>query len=59
MIGDDAFTPEIEAPEPYTLVCVGITGYGTANDAIESAQPRIVDNELGLAINFDILKVAS
>ncbi|MCP4994321.1 MAG: calcium-binding protein [Gammaproteobacteria bacterium] len=55
--GDDAFTTEIEAPEPYTLgVRVNNSGYGAATAlSIESAQPTIIENELGLAIGFEIL----
>lgn len=58
IIADDAFTPEIEPPEPYTLgVRVTNSGFGVArNLAIESAQPRIVENELGLAVDFKILR---
>ncbi len=59
VIGDDAFTPppEIEAPEPYTLgVRVNNSGYGAATAlSIESAQPTIVENELELAVGFEIL----
>ncbi|HSX90332.1 MAG TPA: putative Ig domain-containing protein [Pseudomonas sp.] len=56
VIADDAFTPEIEAPEPYTLgVRIRNSGRGEAKSVkLESAQPRIVGNELGLAINFRI-----
>ncbi|MBY6189641.1 hypothetical protein KUV22_04330 [Microbulbifer agarilyticus] len=56
VIGDDAFTLEVEPPEPYTLgVRIDNSGFGSANKVkIESAQPRIVDNELGLAIDFTI-----
>ncbi|QKX18566.1 putative Ig domain-containing protein [Microbulbifer sp. YPW1] len=58
VVGDDAFTTEIEPPEPYTLgVRIDNSGYGAANKVkIESAQPRIVDNEQGLAIDFTITK---
>ncbi|MFC6980491.1 putative Ig domain-containing protein [Microbulbifer taiwanensis] len=58
VVGDDAFTTEIEPPEPYTLgVRIDNSGYGAANNLkIESAQPRIVDNEQGLAIDFTITK---
>jgi hypothetical protein len=58
VIGDDAFTQEIEVPEPYTLgVRVSNNGFGSArNMAIESAQPQIVENELGLAVDFKITK---
>jgi len=57
IVGDDAFTPEIEPPEPYTLgVRISNSGYGYANAVkIESAQPRIIENEQGLAIDFRIL----
>ncbi|XXF08319.1 hypothetical protein J3Q00_20410 [Pseudomonas sp. D2-3] len=56
IIADDAFTPEIEAPEPYTLgVRIRNSGRGEVKSVkLESAQPRIVANELGLAINFRI-----
>ncbi|MEN8219813.1 MAG: Ig-like domain-containing protein [Pseudomonadota bacterium] len=55
--GDDAFTPEIEPPVPYTLgVRIKNDGYGVARQLkIESAQPRIVENELGLLIGFEII----
>lgn len=58
IIGDDAFTPEVEPPEPYTLgVRVSNSGYGYAGAVkIESAQPTIVENEQGLAIDFTILE---
>lgn len=54
---DDAFTPEIEPPEPFTLgLRVINNGQGVAgNVQIDSAQPRIVDNEQGLLIGFKIL----
>ena len=54
---DDAFTPEVEVPEPFTLgVRVSNTGSGTAQKMkIDSAQPKIVENELGLLIDFEIL----
>lgn len=57
IIGDDAFTPQIEPPEPYTLgVRLSNNGYGVARSVnIESAQPTIVENELGLAVDFKIL----
>ncbi|MGE0086295.1 MAG: Ig-like domain-containing protein [Desulfococcaceae bacterium] len=52
--GDDAFTAEIETPVPFTLgVRVSNKGFGTAkNLKIQSAQPKIVENEQGLAIGF-------
>ncbi len=54
---DDAFTPEVEPPLPFTLgVRVKNVGGGTANKLkIETAQPKIVDNQLGLAIAFQII----
>ncbi len=53
---DDPFTDEIEAEIPFSLgVRVSNTGDGTAHSlAIESAQPKIVENEHGLLINFYI-----
>lgn len=57
VVGDNGFTPEIEPPEPYTLgVRINNNGFGSANKVkIESAQPRIVDNKLDLAVSFKIL----
>jgi len=54
---DDAFTPQVEPPVPFTLgVRIKNTGGGTAlATTIESAQPKIVDNQQGLAIGFQIL----
>ncbi len=54
--GDDAFSPEIEPPIPFSLgVRVQNNGFGAAKSLkIDSAQPKIVDNELGLLINFII-----
>lgn len=54
--GDDAFTPAVEAPVPFTLgVRVKNFGKNTANNLkIDSAQPKIVENEQGLAIGFEI-----
>ncbi len=57
VIGDNPFTAETEAPEPYTLgIRVLNVGAGTARNVhIESAQPKIVENRLGLDIGFTIL----
>lgn len=57
VIADDPFTTEVEAPEPYTLgVRVKNNGMAAAKDLkIESAQPRIIDNQQGLPITFKIL----
>jgi len=54
--GDDAFTPEIEPPVPFSLgVRVANNGSGTARSLkIDSAQPKITENELGLLIGFNI-----
>jgi hypothetical protein len=54
--GDDAFTAEIEPPVPFSLgVRVTNAGFGTARQLkIDSAQPRIIDNELGLLVGFTI-----
>ncbi|HID99872.1 MAG TPA: DUF11 domain-containing protein [Thiotrichaceae bacterium] len=54
---DDAFTPEIEPPIPFTLgVRVKNEGYSVARHLkIDSAQPRIVENKLGLLIGFKII----
>jgi len=51
---DDPLTPAIEAVEPFTLgVRVKNTGYAAAkNLKIDSAQPKIVENNQGLLINF-------
>jgi len=54
--GDDAFTTEIEPPVPFSLgVRVKNAGFGVAgNLKIDSAQPKIVENEQGLLIGFSI-----
>ena len=54
--GDDAFTPEVENPEPFTLgVRVKNVGYREARGvSLVSGQPRIVDNELGLLVGYQI-----
>ncbi len=57
VFADDPFTPEIEPSIPFPLaVMVQNKGYGVAGDFhITSAQPKIVDNEKGLLINFTII----
>jgi hypothetical protein len=58
IMGDDALTtPQIEPSEPAELaVMVENHGYGPAvNMMISSAQPEIVENEKGLAINFNLI----
>jgi len=54
VFADDPFTPLIEPPEPFTLgVRVRNNGFGVARSvAIDSAQPKIVENDLGLLIGF-------
>ena len=54
--GDDPFTDFVETPVPFNLgVRVKNTGYGIARSLkIESAQPRIIDNKLGLLVDFRI-----
>ncbi len=54
--GDDPFTSEIEPSLPFSMgVRVKNTGAGSAqNLKIDSAQPKIVDNDQGLLINFNI-----
>lgn len=53
---DDPLTATVEPIEPFTLgVRVKNNGSGTARRvAIESAQPEIVNNQLGLLIDFSI-----
>lgn len=54
---DDPFTPDVEPPEPFTFgVRVRNAGAGPARKLrIESAQPRIVENDQGLLVDFRIL----
>lgn len=53
---DDPLTPEIEAIEPFTLgVRVRNSGVATAKGLkIDSAQPKIVENNQGLLIGFSL-----
>jgi len=57
VVADDPFTPSIEPPVPFTLgVRVQNNGIGDAkNLKIDSAQPKIVENEQDLLINFELL----
>ena len=57
LLGDDALTDPIEPTVPGELaVMIENNGYGTAMGVnIESAQPEIIDNEKGLAINFKLI----
>jgi len=56
IIADDAFTSVIEPPEPYTLgIRIRNSGRAAAQSVkLESSQPHIVGNDMGLAINFKI-----
>ena len=55
--GDDPFTPQVETPQPFALgIMVTNTGPGDAgNFTITSAQPKIVDNQKGLLVDFNII----
>lgn len=57
ILGDDALTAPIEPIIPAEFaVMVQNNGYGTAQGVrIESAQPKIVENKKGLAINFALI----
>jgi Ca2+-binding RTX toxin-like protein len=57
VFGDDPFTPQTETSVPYQLgVLVENKGKGAAkNLSITSGQPKIVDNEKGLLVDFDII----
>ena len=57
VLADDPFTFETEPAEPYTLaVMLQNVGQGRArNVTITSGQPKIVENEKGLLIDFQIL----
>lgn len=57
VLGDNPFTPQTEAPIPYELaVRVMNDGFGAANKLkIDSAQPKIVDNQQGLLVDFKLL----
>jgi hypothetical protein len=57
VIGDDPFTEEVEPSEPFALgILVTNSGKGNAkNFKIASSQPKIVENEKGLLIDFKII----
>jgi hypothetical protein len=57
ILGDDPLTEPVEPIIPAELaVMIQNNGYGTArNVIIESAQPEIIENEKGLAINFALI----
>ncbi|MFM9088866.1 MAG: putative Ig domain-containing protein, partial [Cyanobium sp.] len=61
VFSDDPFTsPLKEASQPFVLGLLAHNrGYGVANDlAITSAQPEIIENELGLKIGFELIGAA-
>lgn len=57
VFGDEPLTAAIEPVEPYPLAVRATNiGFGTANNfQIQSAQPKIVDNKQGLAVDFKLL----
>lgn len=57
VISDDPLTDAVEATEPFTLgVRVKNNGFAAAKKLkIESAQPKIIENNQGLLINFKII----
>jgi hypothetical protein len=57
VIGDDPFTSQVEPSEPATLgLLVTNVGGGTASNlSITTAQPQIVQNDKGLAVNIQII----
>ncbi|MCZ8190879.1 MAG: Ig-like domain-containing protein [Microcystis sp. LE19-338.1B] len=57
VFADDPFTVEIEPSVPFSLgILVKNQGKGTAkNLRITSAQPKIIENEKGLLIDFNII----
>jgi len=54
--GDDPLTPEVEPVQPFTLgLRVKNNGVATAkNLAIDSAQPKIIENKQGLLVGFKL-----
>ncbi|HEY0061039.1 MAG TPA: putative Ig domain-containing protein [Telluria sp.] len=56
VVSDDPLTAQVEATEPFTLgVRVKNNGVATAkNLKIDSAQPKIIENNQGLLINFTL-----
>ena len=54
--GDDPSTSSVEAAIPFFMgLRISNKGYGTAYALkVESAQPKIVDNEMGLIVGFQI-----
>ncbi|HKQ38257.1 MAG TPA: CARDB domain-containing protein, partial [Verrucomicrobiae bacterium] len=54
---DDPFTPELEPAEPFALgLRINNVGAGIArNFRIASAQPKIIENEKGLVVDFRLI----
>jgi Ca2+-binding RTX toxin-like protein len=57
VFSDDPFTSFKEAPQPFVLgLLARNTGRGDAKDfTITSGEPKIIENELGLKIAFDLI----
>ncbi len=57
VFSDDPFTPEIEPAEPFSLgLSMTNQGYGEAcNVRVASGQPKIIENERGLLIAFELI----
>ncbi|MCK4660463.1 MAG: hypothetical protein KAV82_13155, partial [Phycisphaerae bacterium] len=57
VFSDDPFTEEIEPSEPFSLgLSMTNQGYGEAcNVRVASGQPKIIDNERGLIIAFELI----
>lgn len=57
VFGDDPLTPGVEAVEPFDLgLRISNSGHGDAvNLRVESAQPKIIENNQGLLIDFTLL----
>ncbi|MCF6264753.1 MAG: hypothetical protein L3J24_14360 [Xanthomonadales bacterium] len=57
VFGDNPLTPEVEPVEPFDLgLRISNTGAGFADNLkIESAQPKIIENDQGLLIDFQLL----
>lgn len=57
ILGDDPLTMDVEPIVPAELaLMIENNGYGEAkNVRVESAQPEIIDNEKGLAIDFELI----
>ena len=57
VIGDDPLTEEVESMEPAEFaLLINNKGYGEAtNMSLTTQQPQIIDNQKGLAINFQLL----